>query len=187
MKGFTKIINTRNGEMPVEVFYPELSNAYPSVIFYTDVFGLRDELRDMCRRIASVDHAVFMPSMHYRDGNPTFPPATGQMEGLSIPVWGMIGYCMGGRHAMAGAAANPNSVRAATSLHGGKLVNDTDTSTHRVIDDVYFGFAKNDPTCPDAHQRIIHDAFEQSATPGRVDYYEAQYGWTFPERHCFNK
>ena len=58
MKEFTQTFQTDDGLMPVEVFHPELSDTYPGVIFYMDVFGIRDELRDMCRRIASAGYAV---------------------------------------------------------------------------------------------------------------------------------
>ena len=224
MQEFTATLETRDGQMPVEVFHPDLGTTYPGVVFYMDVFGLREELRDMCRRYATAGYAVFMPNMFYRQGGPSFAPANkpadtvdpeaqrlnqatttamsaddtaaifryaDQMPSLSVPVWGTVGYCMGGRHAMKSAAAHKQQVNAAVSLHGGQMVRDAPDSTERLIEQidgkVYFGFAKNDPTCPDAHQKIIADALAASTTTGRVEYYDAAHGWTFPDRHCFHK
>ena len=44
-------VSTQDGTMPTFVTHPELGPPFPVVVFYMDVFGIRDELKDMCRRL----------------------------------------------------------------------------------------------------------------------------------------
>ena len=216
-------IPTRDGLMPTEMFAPDLSRRCPGVVIYMDVFGIREELRDMCRRYATTGYAVFLPNLFYRYGSPSFPPAnrptdivdpeakrlnhattaemtvddtgalldyTASMD-IEVPAFATVGYCMGARHALAAAAEFPDKIGAAISLHGGQMINDTALSCEktlpRIQGEVYLGFAKQDATCPDAHQKLLEETLRQSATRGRAEYYEAAHGWTFPDRHCFDK
>jgi carboxymethylenebutenolidase len=48
------------------VFHPDRSGPFPVIIFYMDSVGLREELSDMCRRLATVGYYVVMPNMYYR-------------------------------------------------------------------------------------------------------------------------
>jgi carboxymethylenebutenolidase len=59
-------IKTNDGVMNTYVFQPDADGPYPIVIFYMDAPGLREELCDMCRRIASVGYFVMLPNMFYR-------------------------------------------------------------------------------------------------------------------------
>ncbi len=65
---------------------------------------------------------------------------------------GAIGWCMGGRHALAAAGTFPGRVAAMVSLHGGLQVTDRPDSAHRLIPAIaaacYFGFADGDPLSP---------------------------------------
>ncbi|GAB5374190.1 MAG: dienelactone hydrolase family protein [Acuticoccus sp.] len=114
-----------------------------------------------------------------------------ELTDVAVPVFGTVGYCMGGRHALACAAENPRDVHAAASLHGGQLISASPSSMERLIEriacEIYFGFASDDPTCPPADQALIAEALARATTPGRIDRYAAQHGWTFPERHCFDE
>ena len=40
-----------------------------------DGLGIREELRDMARRIGTVGYYVMLPNLFYRDGGPSFDPA----------------------------------------------------------------------------------------------------------------
>jgi carboxymethylenebutenolidase len=55
---------------PVETFicHPERKGPWPAVIFYMDAPGIREELRDMARRIATVGYYVILPNLYYRQG-----------------------------------------------------------------------------------------------------------------------
>lgn len=103
-----------------------------------------------------------------------------------------VGYCMGGRHAIANAAAYPDRVKAMASLHGGRLVNEAADSPHRLIArmkaEAYFGWADKDDVAPLEHKRVVEDALAARALPYRVELHAgALHGFTFPERYCYHK
>jgi carboxymethylenebutenolidase len=75
-------IATADGEMNCYVFHPDRHGPFPVVIFYMDSMGVREELSDMCRRLATVGYYVIMPNLYYRmvrsvdlDGNRLHDPA----------------------------------------------------------------------------------------------------------------
>ena len=47
-------IETPDGRVITFITHPERGGPYPLVLFYMDAPGIREELRDMARRIASV-------------------------------------------------------------------------------------------------------------------------------------
>jgi carboxymethylenebutenolidase len=59
-------IQTRDGTMNTFIFRPDGEGPFPVVIFYMDSVGVREELCDMCRRIATVGYYVIMPNLYYR-------------------------------------------------------------------------------------------------------------------------
>ena len=52
--------------MNTYIFHPDGPGPHPVVIHYMDPVGVREELSDMCRRLASVGYCLLMPSLHYR-------------------------------------------------------------------------------------------------------------------------
>ena len=58
-------IETTAGKMSTFVCHPE-RGSHPVVIFYMDAPGIREELRDMCRRMASVGYYVMLPNLYHR-------------------------------------------------------------------------------------------------------------------------
>ncbi len=67
-------VATLDGTMPTYVFHPEGEGPHPAVIFYFDIFGIRDELKTMCRRFARAGYYTVLPSLFYRMGNPSYNP-----------------------------------------------------------------------------------------------------------------
>ena len=61
-------IKTADGEMDMFVCHPDEGGPYPAVILYMDAPGIREELRDMARRIATVGYYVALPNLYYRLG-----------------------------------------------------------------------------------------------------------------------
>jgi len=59
-------ISTSDGQMDTFVCHPEQVGRYPVVIFYMDAPGIREELRDMVRRLATVGYYVLLPNLYYR-------------------------------------------------------------------------------------------------------------------------
>lgn len=70
----TVTIATGDGDMPVFVTHPEEDLPVPAVIFYMDALGMREELRDMARRLGTVGYCVLLANLFYRDGGPSFDP-----------------------------------------------------------------------------------------------------------------
>ena len=67
-------VTTSDGTMPTYVFHPEGEGPHPAVIFYFDIFGIRDEIKNMCRRFARAGYYAILPSLFYRRGNPSYNP-----------------------------------------------------------------------------------------------------------------
>lgn len=111
--------------------------------------------------------------------------------GVATGLWGAIGYCMGGRHAIAAAVAHPRHVRVALSVHGGRLVDNSETSPHHMVKHatvpLHYCFAKDDPTCPSEHQDMLEELASHSGGKVTVERLQAHHGWTFPERWCYDK
>jgi carboxymethylenebutenolidase len=89
---------TRHGATTTFIVHPERDAAYPVVLFFMDAPGIREELRDMARRIAAVGYYVMLPNLYYRSGAmeladlPKLPEAESRarmfelMGSLSIPL-----------------------------------------------------------------------------------------------------
>ena len=61
------MIKTKDGNLDCHVFITEkIKN--PNIIFYMDAPAIRDELRTMCRKIASNGYNVILPNLFYRKG-----------------------------------------------------------------------------------------------------------------------
>lgn len=73
-------IPTPDGAMPTFVTRPELPGPHPVVVAYMDAPGIREELRDIARRIATVGYYVLLPNLYYRDGGPSFTAGPGRTE-----------------------------------------------------------------------------------------------------------
>ncbi|MGB7184569.1 MAG: dienelactone hydrolase family protein, partial [Burkholderiaceae bacterium] len=70
-------IPTREGDIPTFICHPERHGPYPAIFLLMDAPGIREELRDMTRRLASAGYCVLLPNLYYRAGNnPVFDPAT---------------------------------------------------------------------------------------------------------------
>jgi len=61
-------IQTNDGTMDTFVCHPEEGGPFPAVILYMDAPGIREELRDMARRIGTVGYFVLLPNLYYRSG-----------------------------------------------------------------------------------------------------------------------
>jgi carboxymethylenebutenolidase len=64
-------IATRNGAMESFVCHPERGGPFPAVLFLMDAPGIREELRDMARRLGTVGYYVILPNLYYRAGRDT--------------------------------------------------------------------------------------------------------------------
>ena len=68
-------IATKNGAMETFLCRPERDGPHPAVFLLMDAPGIREELRDMARRLATVGYFVLLPNLYYRAGrDSTFGP-----------------------------------------------------------------------------------------------------------------
>lgn len=61
-------IQTADGMMDTFICHPEEDGPHPAVIMYMDAPGIREELRDMARRLGTTGYYVMLPNMYYRTG-----------------------------------------------------------------------------------------------------------------------
>jgi carboxymethylenebutenolidase len=61
-------IATRDGKSTTFIAHPERGGPHPIVLFFMDAPAIREELRDMARRIATAGYYVMLPNLYYRKG-----------------------------------------------------------------------------------------------------------------------
>src|SRR5271156_7256834 len=61
-------IPTKDGRTTTFISHPERNGPHPVILFYMDAPGIREELRDMARRLATSGYYVMLPNMYYRSG-----------------------------------------------------------------------------------------------------------------------
>jgi carboxymethylenebutenolidase len=61
-------IPTRDGQTTTFITHPERGGPYPLIIFYMDAPAIREELRDMARRLGTSGYYVMLPNLYYRSG-----------------------------------------------------------------------------------------------------------------------
>lgn len=73
MQQETVLIATADGEMETFIACPGRYPA-PVVVLYMDALGIREELREMTRRMARAGYYSLLPNLFYRAGGPSFDP-----------------------------------------------------------------------------------------------------------------
>ena len=58
----------RDGATTTFIVHPERGGPHPLILFYMDAPAIREELRDMARRLASCGYYVMLPNLYYRAG-----------------------------------------------------------------------------------------------------------------------
>ena len=61
-------IATRDGKTTTFIVHPERNGPHPIILFFMDAPAIREELRDMARRIATAGYYVMLPNLYYRKG-----------------------------------------------------------------------------------------------------------------------
>jgi carboxymethylenebutenolidase len=91
-------IQTSSGTMATFLSHPDEDGPFPIIIFFMDAAGIREELRDMVRRIANEGYYVMLPNLYYRSGEEEFGAFQGDegapivarmlelMDSLTIPM-----------------------------------------------------------------------------------------------------
>jgi carboxymethylenebutenolidase len=74
-------ITTKDGEMETFICHPERNGPSPAVFLLMDAHGVREELKDMARRLGTVGNYVLLPNLYYRAGRDTIYGPDVQEEG----------------------------------------------------------------------------------------------------------
>jgi carboxymethylenebutenolidase len=61
-------IPTKDGHTTTFITHPERDGPHPVIIFYMDAPAIREELRDMARRLGTSGYYVMLPNLYYRSG-----------------------------------------------------------------------------------------------------------------------
>ena len=70
-------IVTPDGRMNTFVCHPERDSPHPAIIIFMDAPGIREELRDMARRLGTVGYYVMLPNLYYRSNVEELASAAG--------------------------------------------------------------------------------------------------------------
>lgn len=68
----TVSVQTDDGVMETFITHPEGGGPFAPVVLFMDVWGIREQLRDMARQIACVGYTVVLPNIYYRMGGAHF-------------------------------------------------------------------------------------------------------------------
>jgi carboxymethylenebutenolidase len=88
-------IATPHGATTTFIVHPERDGPHPAIFFFMDAPAIREELRDMARRLATSGYYVILPNLYYRAGvleiGPLADPASRTrmmelMNGLTIEM-----------------------------------------------------------------------------------------------------
>ncbi|MDH3221501.1 MAG: dienelactone hydrolase family protein [Gammaproteobacteria bacterium] len=208
-------IPTTDGLMNTLVTHPEENGPYPVILFLMDAPGRREELHDMASRLGTAGYYVMLPNLYYRRLREFDMSSSGRdemfehMHSLTNSMvcddirslmdfaaadnaaregkLGCVGYCMSGPFAFSAAAAFPDRIAAAASIHGVRLCVDADDSPHlsaaSIRGEMYFGCAEVDEYAP---RQMIEDLATHLAASGinyRVEIFPGtEHGFVFPLR-----
>ena len=88
-------IPTPDGATTTFICHPERGGPHPPVLFFMDAPAIREELRDMARRLGTAGYYVMLPNLYYRAGVMELGPLSDDkarermfalMNGLSIAM-----------------------------------------------------------------------------------------------------
>lgn len=192
---------------------------WPVLLFLMDAPGMREELRSMCRRLAAEGYYVMTSQLYYRDvreynvfetgdrdrmfelmSNLSNAMATADAQALlahaekddhaNTERVGTVGYCMSGPMALMIAAALPDQVTAAASIHGVALAVAADDSPHRHLGsmnaEIYVACAETDSYAPPEMIEEFEAAMAEAGTAGQVEWFPGtEHGFAFAERPAY--
>jgi len=64
-------IKVADGQSPGYFARPDGAGPYPGVLIVSEIFGLHEHIRDLCRRMAKAGYAAVAPDYFYRAGDPS--------------------------------------------------------------------------------------------------------------------
>jgi carboxymethylenebutenolidase len=103
-----------------------------------------------------------------------------------------VGYCMGGSRALNAAAAHPERIKLAASIHGGNLASDAEDSPHRNAGSieamVYVGCAGVDGSFPPEQSARLAEALRVAEVDHIIENYVGKaHGWAVPDHSVYDE
>src|SRR5580658_1216031 len=71
-------IPTLDGATTTFICHPERGGPHPVILFFMDAPGIREELRDMARRLGTAGYYVMLPNLYYRSNVEELGPFIGE-------------------------------------------------------------------------------------------------------------
>jgi carboxymethylenebutenolidase len=206
-------IPAQEGAVATFIVHPERESPHPVALLFMDAPGVRPELRDMARRLASSGYYVMLPDLYCR-GAVELQAHASEVGGLDMAQVmddadrllafadqdpaaspgraGCVGYGMSGQYAVNFAARHPERIGAAASICGIKLVTDRDDSPHitlrRARAEFYFACAEHDDWAPAEMVEALDAAAREHGHTAEVELYRhTRQGFVFPSRPVYDK
>jgi carboxymethylenebutenolidase len=85
------VVTTKYGRMPAFAACPDGPGTYPGVIIYMDAPGIREELRQIARRVAKHGYFCLLPDMYYRLGTLRFDIPR-RNDAMSVVIRGAMNH-----------------------------------------------------------------------------------------------
>ena len=204
-------IQTDDGRCPAHVYRPSGAGPWPGVLLFMDGIGMRPALHEMAQRLANAGYDVLMPDLFWRAGAYTAPDpkalfgdeavrnahfkkffsTTNQelvmrdtrafLAHFAQDKIGVVGYCMGGRMALAAAGTFGDRIAAAAAYHPGGLVTDAPDSPHLLAPNmrarVYVAGAIEDQNFTDEQKQRLDAALTAAGVDHVIETYPARHGW----------
>ncbi len=102
-----------------------------------------------------------------------------------------VGYCMGGRFALAAAGTWPDRVAASAIFHGGNLATDATDSPHQLAPTmkarVFVAGATDDNGFPDSMKQRLDGALAAAGVSHVIETWPAKHGWTFSDMPVYDE
>ena len=210
-------ITTEDGEMETFICHPERNGPSLAVFLLMDAHGIREELKDMARRLGTVGYYVLLPNLYYRAGRDTIYGPTVHEEGsaehkrmravrtkMTIPpvmddVGAMLSFTDRQNEVKKGPVgchgycmSGPYALAAAASFYGTWLVSEAEESPHlslgKVKGELYIACAEHDNLAPLPMVEELRTLFGRAGTAGEIELYPGvHHGFAFPQRWCYDK
>lgn len=78
-------IRTQEGASDSVLIYPEGQGAWPGILYFTDIAGIRPSNRDSAARLSKQGYVVLMPNIFYRNGRAPQTPPFRELDADSRP------------------------------------------------------------------------------------------------------
>ena len=77
-------IPTAAGRMDTFITRPEARGPFPAVVIYMDIWGLREELFEIARRVATTGYICLVPNFYYREGKVRYDTRNAHNKVVSV-------------------------------------------------------------------------------------------------------